>query len=210
VAVVYIGLVALAQSDMKKLIAYSSISHMGFVTLGFFLFNGDGVLGGLIQMVSHGFISAAMFLCVGVLYDRVHSRQISDYGGVANTMPVFAAFFVLFAMANSGLPATSGFIGEFMVVMGAIKVNFWYAFLAGTTLIFGAAYTLWMVKRVLYGEVANENVAALRDVGRRELVFLVLLAVCVLALGLYPKPLADVMNPTIQQLLAHIAESKLQ
>ena len=210
VAVVYIGLVALAQSDMKKLIAYSSISHMGFVTLGFFLFNADGVLGGLIQMVSHGFISAAMFLCVGVLYDRVHSRQISDYGGVANTMPVFAAFFVLFAMANSGLPATSGFIGEFMVVMGAIKVNFWYAFLAGTTLIFGAAYTLWMVKRVLYGEVANENVAALRDVGPRELVFLVLLAVCVLALGLYPKPLADVMNPTIQQLLAHIAESKLQ
>ena len=210
VAVVYIGLVALAQSDMKKLIAYSSISHMGFVTLGFFLFNGDGILGGLIQMVSHGFISAAMFLCVGVLYDRVHSRQISDYGGVANTMPVFAAFFVLFAMANSGLPATSGFIGEFMVVMGAIKVNFWYAFLAGTTLIFGAAYTLWMVKRVLYGEVANENVAALRDVGPRELVFLVLLAVCVLALGLYPKPLADVMNPTIQQLLAHIAESKLQ
>ena len=210
VAVVYIGLVALAQSDMKKLIAYSSISHMGFVTLGFFLFNGDGILGGLIQMVSHGFISAAMFLCVGVLYDRVHSRQISDYGGVANTMPVFAAFFVLFAMANSGLPATSGFIGEFMVVMGAIKVNFWYAFLAGTTLIFGAAYTLWMVKRVLYGEIANENVAALRDVGRRELVFLVLLAVCVLALGLYPKPLADVMNPTIQQLLAHIAESKLQ
>ena len=210
VAVVYIGLVALVQTDMKKLVAYSSIAHMGFVTLGFFLFNGDGVLGGLIQMVSHGFISAAMFLCVGVLYDRVHSRQISDYGGVANTMPVFAAFFVLFAMANSGLPATSGFIGEFMVVMGAIKVNFWYAFLAGTTLIFGAAYTLWMVKRVLYGEVANENVAALRDVGRRELVFLVLLAVCVLALGLYPKPLADVMNPTIQQLLAHIAESKLQ
>ncbi|MBK8322944.1 MAG: NADH-quinone oxidoreductase subunit M [Betaproteobacteria bacterium] len=210
VAVVYIGLVALAQSDMKKLIAYSSISHMGFVTLGFFLFNGDGVLGGLIQMVSHGFISAAMFLCVGVLYDRMHSRQISDYGGVANTMPVFAAFFVLFAMANSGLPATSGFIGEFMVVMGAIKVNFWYAFLAGTTLVFGAAYTLWMVKRVLYGEVANEHVAALKDVGRRELVFLVLLAVCVLALGVYPKPLADVMNPTIQQLLAHIAESKLQ
>ena len=210
VAVVYIGLVALAQSDMKKLIAYSSISHMGFVTLGFFLFNADGVLGGLIQMVSHGFISAAMFLCVGVLYDRVHSRQISDYGGVANTMPVFAAFFVLFAMANSGLPATSGFIGEFLVIMGAVKVNFWYAFLAATTLIFGAAYTLWMVKRVIYGEVANENVAGLKDVGRRELVFLVLLAVCVLAMGLYPKPLADVMNPTIQQLLSHVAESKLQ
>jgi NADH-quinone oxidoreductase subunit M len=210
VAVVYIGLVALAQSDMKKLIAYSSISHMGFVTLGFFLFNADGVLGGLVQMVSHGFISAALFLCVGVLYDRVHSRQISDYGGVANTMPVFAAFFVLFAMANSGLPATSGFIGEFLVIMGAVKVNFWYAFLAATTLVFGAAYTLWMVKRVLYGEIANENVAALRDVGRRELLFLVVLAVCVLALGLYPKPLSDVMNPTIQRLLEHVAESKLQ
>jgi len=210
VAVVYIGLVALAQSDMKKLIAYSSISHMGFVTLGFFLFNADGVLGGLIQMVSHGFISAAMFLCVGVLYDRVHSRQIADYGGVANTMPVFAAFFVLFAMANSGLPATSGFIGEFLVILGAVKVNFWYAFLAATTLVFGAAYTLWMVKRVLYGEVANDNVAALRDVGRRELVFLVLLAACVLGMGLYPKPFADVMNPSIQQLLSHVAESKLQ
>ena len=157
IAVVYIGLVALVQSDMKKLIAYSSISHMGFVTLGFFLFNADGMLGGLIQMVSHGFISAAMFLCVGVLYDRVHSRQIADYGGVANTMPVFAAFFVLFAMANSGLPATSGFVGEFFVIMGAVKVNFWYAFLAATTLIFGAAYTLWMVKRVIYGEVANDE-----------------------------------------------------
>ncbi len=210
VAVVYIGLVALVQADMKKLIAYSSISHMGFVTLGFFLFNADGVLGGMIQMVSHGFISAAMFLCVGVLYDRVHSRQISDYGGVANTMPVFAAFFVLFAMANSGLPATSGFIGEFMVVMGAIKVNFWYAFLAATTLIFGAAYTLWMVKRVLYGEIANDHVAALKDVNARELVFLVLLAVCVIAMGVYPKPLSDVMNPTIQQLLQHVAESKIQ
>ena len=209
VAVVYIGLVALAQSDMKKLIAYSSISHMGFVTLGFFLFNADGVLGGLIQMVSHGFVSAAMFLCVGVLYDRVHSRNIADYGGVANTMPVFAAFFVLFAMANSGLPATSGFVGEFFVIMGAVKVNFWYAFLAATTLVFGAAYTLWMVKRVIYGEVANGNVAALRDVNARELVFLVLLAACVLAMGVYPKPFADVMNPTILDLLKHVATSKL-
>jgi NADH-quinone oxidoreductase subunit M len=209
VAVVYIGLVALAQSDMKKLIAYSSISHMGFVTLGFFLFNADGMLGGLVQMVSHGFVSAAMFLCVGVLYDRVHSRQISDYGGVANTMPVFAAFFVLFAMANSGLPATSGFVGEFFVIMGAVKVNFWYAFLAGTTLVFGAAYTLWMVKRVIYGEVANGNVAALKDVGARELAFLVLLAACVLALGVYPRPLADVMNPTILELLKHVAVTKL-
>jgi NADH-quinone oxidoreductase subunit M len=209
VAVVYIGLVALVQADMKKLIAYSSISHMGFVTLGFFLFNADGVLGGLIQMVSHGFISAAMFLCVGVLYDRVHSRQIADYGGVANTMPVFAAFFVLFAMANSGLPATSGFVGEFFVVMGAVKVNFWYAFLAATTLIFGAAYTLWMVKRVVYGEVANENVAGLRDVNAREFLFLALLAACVLAMGVYPKPFADVMNPTITELLRHVATTKL-
>ena len=157
IAVVYIGLVALVQADMKKLIAYSSISHMGFVTLGFFLFNADGMVGGLIQMISHGFISAAMFLCVGVLYDRVHSREIADYGGVVNTMPVFAAFFVLFAMANSGLPGTSGFVGEFMVILGTIKVNFWYAFLAATTLIFGAAYTLWMDKRVIYGEVANDE-----------------------------------------------------
>lgn len=209
VAVVYIGLVALAQSDMKKLIAYSSISHMGFVTLGLFLFNAEGVLGALVQMVSHGFISAAMFLCVGVLYDRVHSRQISDYGGVANTMPVFAAFFVLFAMANSGLPATSGFVGEFLVIMGALKVSFWYALLAATTLVFGAAYTLWMVKRVIYGEVANERVAALRDVGARELVFLVLLAACVLAMGVWPKPFADVMNPTILELLKHVATTKL-
>jgi NADH-quinone oxidoreductase subunit M len=201
--------VALVQADMKKLIAYSSISHMGFVTLGFFLFNADGMLGGLIQMVSHGFISAAMFLCVGVLYDRVHSRQIADYGGVANTMPVFAAFFVLFAMANSGLPATSGFVGEFFVIMGAVKVNFWYAFLAATTLIFGAAYTLWMVKRVIYGEVANGNVAALKDVNARELVFLALLAVCVLAMGVYPRPFADVMNPTILELLKHVAATKL-
>src|SRR3954470_6822631 len=186
VAVVYIGLVALVQADMKKLIAYSSISHMGFVTLGFFIFNANGMLGGIMQMISHGFISAAMFLCVGVLYDRVHSRQISDYGGVANTMPVFAAFFVLFAMANSGLPGTSGFIGEFLVILGTIKVSFWYAFLAATTLIFGAAYTLWMTKRVIYGAVANDNVAKLRDVGARELTFLVLLAVAVLWMGIYP------------------------
>ena len=209
IAVVYIGLVALVQSDMKKLIAYSSISHMGFVTLGFFIFNADGMRGGLIQMISHGFISAALFLCVGVLYDRVHSREISAYGGVANTMPVFAAFFVLFAMANSGLPGTSGFIGEFLVVLGTIKVSFWYAFMAASTLIFGAAYTLWMVKRVVYGEVANEHVATLEDVGRRELTFLAILAVCVLALGIYPKPLGDVMNPSIQELLRHVAQSKV-
>jgi len=209
IAVVYIGLVALVQSDMKKLIAYSSISHMGFVTLGIFVFNADGMRGGMIQMISHGFVSAALFLCVGVLYDRVHSRDIAAYGGVANTMPVFAAFFVLFAMANSGLPGTSGFIGEFLVVLGTIKVNFWYAFLAATTLIFGAAYTLWMVKRVVYGEIANEHVALLKDVGRRELTFLVILAVCVLAVGIYPKPLGDAMNPTIQELLRHVAQSKI-
>jgi NADH-quinone oxidoreductase subunit M len=209
IAVVYIGLVALVQQDMKKLIAYSSISHMGFVTMGYFIFNADGMLGGLIQMISHGFISAAMFLCVGVLYDRMHSRMIADYGGVANKMPVFAAFFVFFAMANSGLPGTSGFVGEFMVIMGTIKVSFWYAFLGATTLIFGAAYTLWMIKRVVYGEVANEHVAALKDVSAREIVFLALLAVLVLWLGLVPRELADVMNPTIQDLLRHIAQSKV-
>ncbi len=209
IAVVYIGLVALVQQDMKKLIAYSSISHMGFVTLGIFIFNGDGALGAMLQMVSHGFISAAMFLCVGVLYDRVHSREISAYGGVANRMPVFAAFFVLFAMANSGLPGTSGFVGEFMVIMGTMKASFWYTFLAATTLIFGAAYTLWMVKRVIYGAIANEHVAVLEDVGRRELAFLVILAVAVLAMGLYPKPLTDLMNPTLQELLTHVAQSKL-
>jgi NADH-quinone oxidoreductase subunit M len=167
------------------------------------------MLGGLIQMVSHGFISAAMFLCVGVLYDRMHSRMIADYGGVANRMPVFAAFFVFFAMANSGLPGTSGFIGEFMVILGTIKVSFWYAFLAASTLIFGAAYTLWMVKRVIFGEVANPNVAALQDVGRREILFLAVLAVLVLWMGVYPKPFSDVMNPTIQELLRHVAQSKL-
>jgi NADH-quinone oxidoreductase subunit M len=209
IAVVYIGLVALVQSDMKKLIAYSSISHMGFVTLGIFIFNKEGMLGAMLQMISHGFISAAMFLCVGVLYDRLHSRNISDYGGVANKMPVFAAFFVFFAMANSGLPGTSGFVGEFLVVLGTMKVSFWYTFLAATTLIFGAAYTLWMVKRVIYGAVGNAHVAGMLDVGKRELTFLVILAVAVLALGLYPKPFADVMNPTIQELLRHVAQSKL-
>ena len=209
IAVVYIGLVALVQADMKKLIAYSSISHMGFVTLGLFIFNQEGALGALIQMISHGFVSAALFLCVGVLYDRVHSRQISDYGGVANTMPVFAAFFVLFAMANSGLPGTSGFVGEFTVILGTLKVSWWYAFLAATTLVFGAAYTLWMVKRVVYGAVANEHVAELKDVGRREAAFLVLLAIAVLAMGIYPKPFSDVMNPSIQELLRHVAAGKL-
>jgi len=209
IAIVYIGLVALIQGDMKKLIAYSSISHMGFVTLGYFIFTYDGMLGGMMQMVSHGFVSAALFLCVGVLYDRVHSRQIADYGGVANTMPVFAAFFVFFAMANSGLPGTSGFIGEFLVVLGTMKVSFWWTFLAATTLIWGAAYTLWMIKRVVYGEVANEHVAALKDVGARELAFLVILAGFVLWMGLYPKALSDVMNPTLQELLRQVAQSKI-
>ncbi len=209
VAVVYIGLVALVQADMKKLIAYSSIAHMGFVTLGFFLFNPLGVEGGLVQMISHGFVSAAMFLCVGVMYDRVHSRQIADYGGVANTMPRFAAFFMLFAMANAGLPATSGFVGEFMVVLGAVRVNFWWAFLAATTLIFGAAYTLWMYKRVVFGPVANDHVAGMADINSREFVVLGLLALCVLGMGLYPLPFTEVMHASVNNLLEHVAHSKL-
>jgi NADH-quinone oxidoreductase subunit M len=209
IAVVYIGLVALAQSDMKKLIAYSSISHMGFVTLGFFIFNAYGVEGALVQMISHGFISAALFLCVGVLYDRMHSRMIADYGGVANRMPIFSAFFVLFAMANSGLPATSGFVGEFMVIMGAIKANFWYAFLAAATLIFGAAYTLWMVKRVIFGAVANDHVEHLKDITPREFLVLGLLAVAVLGMGLYPLPFTEVMHHSVNNLLSHVAQSKL-
>ena len=209
IAIVYIALVALVQKDMKKLIAYSSISHMGFVTLGFFIFNNLGLEGAIVQMISHGFISAAMFLCVGVLYDRVHSRQIDAYGGVANTMPAFAAFAVLFAMANSGLPGTSGFVGEFMVILGSIQINFWYAFLASFTLIFGAAYTLWMIKRVFYGEVANANVAALKDLNKREFLILAILAVFVLALGIYPEPLTNVTNATVNQLLSHLSHSKL-
>jgi NADH-quinone oxidoreductase subunit M len=209
IAIVYIGLVALVQKDMKKLVAYSSISHMGFVTLGLFLFSSLGIEGALVQMISHGFISAAMFLCIGVLYDRVHSREISAYGGVANTMPIFAAFMVLFAMANAGLPGTSGFIGEFMVILAAVKVNFWYAMLAATTLIFGAAYTLWMVKRVIFGEVANHHVAELKDVNKREFVFLALLAVAVLSMGIYPKPYTDVMHKSVDNLTRHVAKSKL-
>lgn len=209
IAVVYIGFVALAQSDMKKLIAYSSISHMGFVTLGFFLFDALGMEGGLVQMISHGFISAAMFLCVGVMYDRLHSRQIGDYGGLAKKMPIFAAFFMLFAMANAGLPATSGFIGEFMVIMSAIKVNFWYAFLAATTLILGAAYTLWMYKRVIFGNITNPHVEDMQDLSVREFSFLAVLAVAVLAMGVYPKPVTDVMHTSVNNLLAHVAQSKL-
>lgn len=209
VAVVYIGLVALMQQDMKKLIAYSSVSHMGFVTLGFFLLNDLGLQGGMVQMISHGFISGAMFLCVGVLYDRLHSRQIADYGGVVNKMPVFAAFFMLFAMANAGLPGTSGFVGEFMVIMGSIEVNFWYAFFAAMTLIFGAAYTLWMYKRVIFGAVANSNVEGLEDISKREFMLLAILALAVLWLGVYPFPLTEVMNATIGNLLEHMTNSKL-
>jgi NADH-quinone oxidoreductase subunit M len=209
IAVVYIGLVALAQADMKKLIAYSSISHMGFVTLGFFIFNEYGMEGALLQMISHGFVAGALFLCIGVLYDRVHSRQIVDYGGVANKMPVFAAFFMLFAMANSGLPGTSGFVGEFMVIMGAVKANFWYAFAAASTLIFGAAYTLWMYKRVIFGPVANDHVAHLRDIGAREILVFTVLAIAVLGMGLYPLPFADIMHASVNDLQVHLAIHKV-
>jgi NADH-quinone oxidoreductase subunit M len=209
IAVAYIGLVALVQTDMKKLIAYSSISHMGFVTLGFFIFNAYGVEGALVQSISHGFVSAALFFCVGVLYDRMHTRMISDYGGVVNTMPKFAALMMLFAMANSGLPATSGFVGEFMVIMGAMQANFWLAFVAATTLVFGAAYTLWMYKRVMFGPVANGHVAALRDLNPREMVVLGSLAVAVLFMGIYPLPFTEVMHASVNELLRHVAASKL-
>jgi NADH-quinone oxidoreductase subunit M len=221
VAVVYIGFVALVQEDMKKLIAYSSIAHMGFVTLGIFLVfalassTGTtrgaalGMEGGMVQMISHGFISGALFLCVGVLYDRLHSRQISDYGGVVNTMPAFAAFMVLFAMANAGLPGTSGFIGEFMVILASFKANFWYAFLAATTLILGAAYSLWLVKRVIFGDIANDNVRQLQDINRREFVILGSLAAAVLLFGIWPAPLLEVMHASVDNLLAHVTLSKL-
>jgi NADH-quinone oxidoreductase subunit M len=221
IAVVYIGLVALIQQDMKKLIAYSSIAHMGFVTLGFFIVFGlyrntsslsgaaMGIEGGMMQMVSHGFISGALFLCVGVLYDRLHSRQIKDYCGVVNTMPVFATFMVSFAMANSGLPGTSGFVGEFLVILSSFKANFWIAFLAATTLILGAAYTLWLVKRVIFGEISNDRVAELKDVNTREIVMLSLLATVVLLLGLWPDPLTSVMHTTVDNLLQHVTVTKL-
>jgi NADH-quinone oxidoreductase subunit M len=209
IAVIYIGFVALAQEDMKKLVAYSSISHMGFVTLGFFIFNPLGVEGALVQMISHGFVSAAMFLCIGVMYDRVHSRQIADYGGVVNTMPRFAAFFLLFSMANAGLPATSGFVGEFMVVLGAVKFNFWVGAAAATTLILGAAYTLWMYKRVAFGEVANRHVAELEDINAREYLILAILAIAVLVMGVYPFPFTEVMHASVDNLLKHVAMSKL-
>jgi len=209
VAVVYVGLVAMVQTDMKKLVAYSSVAHMGFVTLGFFFFNDLGMTGAVVQMIAHGFVSAAMFLCIGVLYDRMHSREIASYGGVANTMPKFAAFAVLFAMANAGLPGTAGFVGEWMVILAAVQFNFWVAFGAASALIFGAAYTLWMVKRVYLGDVANDNVAKLTDINTREFVMLALLAVAVLAMGVYPKPMTDVINPSVELLLQHVAQTKL-
>jgi NADH-quinone oxidoreductase subunit M len=210
IAVLYIGLVALVQTDMKKLVAYSSIAHMGFVTLGFFMFNALGVSGAIVQMISHGFVSGAMFLCIGVLYDRMHSREIADYGGVVNTMPKFAAFAVLFAMANCGLPGTAGFVGEWMVILGAVKYNFWVAFAASTTLVFGAAYTLWMVKRVYFGDVANDHVKALQDINGREFLMLAVLAAAVLWMGLMPKPFTDAMDVSVAELLKHVAQSKLK
>lgn len=221
VAIVYIGFVALVQQDLKKLIAYSSIAHMGFVTLGLFIVfrifafseGGDGAVlaveGAMVQMISHGFIAAAMFLCVGVLYDRMHTREISAYGGVANSMPKFATLAVFFAMANAGLPGTSGFVGEFMVILAAFQADFWLAFLAATTLILGAAYTLWMVKRVFFGEVANDNVAALTDINAREMFILGVLAVIVLVIGLWPAPLLDIMHASVEQLLMHVSQTKL-
>ena len=209
IAVIYVGLVALVQQDMKKLVAYSSVAHMGFVTLGFFIFNDLGVASGIVQMIAHGFVSGAMFLCIGVLYDRVHSREIASYGGVVNTMPKFAAFALLFAMANAGLPGTAGFVGEWMVILGAVKFNFWIGFAAATALIFGAAYTLWMFKRVYLGPVANADVKALKDINSREFLMLSMLAIAVLVMGIYPKPFTDVMDASVAELLRHVAISKL-
>ena len=210
IAVVYIGFVALVQTDMKKLVAYSSIAHMGFVTLGFFMFNDLAYQGAIVQMISHGFISGAMFLCIGVLYDRMHSRAIADYGGVANTMPKFAALFLFFAMANCGLPATSGFVGEFLVILGAVKFNFWVAFAAASTMILSAAFSLWMYKRVVFGAVANDHVAALKDVNRREFGMLAALAIVTLWMGLQPKPVTDMLGPSVDKLLKHLSVSKMK
>ena len=209
IAVIYVGLVAMVQKDMKKLVAYSSVAHMGFVTLGFFVFNDMGVSGGLVQMIAHGFVSAAMFLSIGVLYDRMHSREIADYGGVVNTMPKFAAFALLFSMANCGLPGTAGFVGEWMVILAAVQANFWLGLGAATALIWGAAYSLWMFKRVYLGPVGNANVKALLDIGKREFFMLALLAIAVLYMGIYPRPFTDVMDSSVAQLLRHVALSKL-
>ncbi|MBS0506380.1 MAG: NADH-quinone oxidoreductase subunit M [Proteobacteria bacterium] len=209
IAVIYVGLVAIVQKDMKKLVAYSSVAHMGFVTLGFFIFNDLGVSGGLAQMIAHGFVSGAMFLCIGVLYDRVHSRQIADYGGVVNTMPKFAAFALLFFMANCGLPATAGFIGEWMVIIASVRFNFWVGLGAAIALILGASYSLWMYKRVYLGAVSNDNVRAMRDINAREFLVLAVLAIAVLYMGIYPKPFTDVMDVSVAELLRHVAQSKL-
>jgi NADH-quinone oxidoreductase subunit M len=209
IAVVYVGLVAMVQQDMKKLVAYSSVAHMGFVTLGFFIFSNLGVSGGIVQMIAHGFVSAAMFLCIGVLYDRVHSREIASYGGVVNTMPNFAAFAMLFAMANCGLPATAGFVGEWMVILGAVKANFWLGFAAATALVLGASYTLWMYKRVYLGPVANDKVRHLSDINAREFLMLGLLAIAVLYMGVYPKPFTDVMDVSVDGFLKHVSASKI-
>ena len=208
-SIVYIGFVALVQPDMKKLIAYSSVSHMGFVTLGIFLLNVEGMMGAIIQLVSHGFISGALFLCIGVLYDRLHSREIGDFGGVVNTMPIFASFFMLFAMANAGLPGTSGFVGEFLVLMGAMKINFWYAFAAGITLVIGAAYTLWMYKRVMFGEIASPKIGALLDLNSREIIVLSISAFCILWMGVYPSSFTQFLHVTVDGLLSHVGNSKL-
>ena len=210
IAVVYIGFVALVQEDMKKLVAYSSIAHMGFVTLGFFIFSPMGMEGALVQMVSHGFVAGAMFYCIGVMYDRVHSRMIVDYGGVVNTMPKFAAFFMLFAMANAGLPATSGFVGEFMVILASVKYNFWVGFAAASTMILGAAYTLWMYKRVVFGAPGNHHIEALTDISPREFLVLALLALGALGMGLYPQPFTEIMHSSVDELLRHVAVSKIQ
>ena len=210
IAVVYVGLVAMVQEDMKKLVAYSSVAHMGFVTLGFFIFNDLGVAGGIVQMIAHGFVSGAMFLCIGVLYDRVHSREIASYGGVINTMPKFTAFALLFAMANCGLPATAGFVGEWMVILGAVKANFWLGFASASALVFGAAYTLWMFKRVYLGPVANDDVKGLTDINAREFLMLALLAIAVLWMGVHPKPFTDVMDTSVAELLKHVAQSKVK
>ncbi|HEX4596544.1 MAG TPA: NADH-quinone oxidoreductase subunit M [Burkholderiaceae bacterium] len=209
IAVIYIGFVALVQTDMKKLVAYSSIAHMGFVTLGFFIFSPIGVEGAIAQMVSHGFVSGAMFFCIGVMYDRAHSRNIADYGGVVNTMPRFAALMMLFTMANCGLPATSGFVGEFMVILGAVQYDFWIGLAAAITLVLGAAYSLWMYKRVIFGAIANSTVAKLSDADPRELLALGLLAAAVLAMGIYPKPLTDAMHASVGQLLQQVGHSKV-
>jgi NADH-quinone oxidoreductase subunit M len=209
VAVIYVGLVALVQKDMKKLVAYSSVAHMGFVTLGFFLFSPLGIEGGIIQMISHGFISGAMFLAIGVLYDRMHTRQIADFGGVIHRMPKFSVFMVFLAMANCGLPATSGFVGEFMVILAAVDYDFWIGFLAATALMLGAAYSLWMVKRVLFGAIANKEVDALTDINGREFFMLAALSICVLWMGIYPKPFTDIIHPAVIHLLEHVAISKL-